>query len=102
MIDTIFKAIRYGLNNKTIDFEINDEKAFSKAIFENGLIGIIVPSLSKETIKDEKLYKVLLNALNEYIVVDTKQIYYIDKIKMFKWNEINFIFKRKSFKTNLS
>lgn len=97
MVDTIFKAIRYGLNNKTIDFEINDEKAFSKAIFENGLIGIIVPSLSKDTIKDEKLYKILLNALNEYIVVDTKQIYYIDKIKnALNDNEIKFIFLKGS------
>lgn len=97
MIDIIFKAIRYGLNNKTIDFEINDEMAFSKVVFENGLIGIIVPSLNKEIIKDEKLYTKLLNWVNEYIIIDTKQTFYIDQIKTeFNKHNINFIFLKGS------
>src|SRR5690554_5839118 len=97
MIDIIFKAIRYGLNNKIIDFNIDNENEFSKAIFENGLIGIIVPNLKKDNFKEEKYYLKLLNALNEYIIVDTKQLFYIDKIKnALNENEIEFIFLKGS------
>lgn len=85
MINTVFRSIRYGFNNKQIDFKIEDELSFSKMIFENGLIGIVVPYLDENSFTNKRLYEKLKKALNEYIVMDIKQNFYIEKIR----NELN-------------
>jgi len=55
MINTVFRSIRYGFNNKQIDFKIEDELSFSKMIFENGLIGIVVPYLDENSFTNKKI-----------------------------------------------
>lgn len=93
IINTIFEAVKLGLANEKINLEIKDEKAFARAVFENGLVGIIVPYLDKSIFKDQEIYQKLEKALRDYIVKDTKQAYYIDKIKeIFNKNDIEFVF----------
>lgn len=93
MINTIFKAVRYAFNNKTIDFKIDDELTFSKILFENGLIGIVTPFLSEGVIINKKILTKLNKALDEYITMDIKQSFYIEKIrKELNQREIPFVF----------
>ncbi|MDY0210781.1 MAG: nucleotidyltransferase family protein [Acholeplasma sp.] len=72
-MDVIFKAVKYALNQKQIDFDIEDEKQFVILLRENGLSGLVF-SYIKDGFGSEKLKRYKTQILYDYALRDEKQL----------------------------
>ncbi len=96
-LNELFKLIECGLNEKPFDHVFTDEKETTKALIENGLVGITYPMMSEKNFKDSKWYLVLKKAFGAYIYKDLQQDGHIKGIKSaFNQHGIDHIFLKGS------